>query len=91
MLGTRSLSALSLLLADKPYLMGDRACGLDATVFGALAGLLTPFFDSPLRRRALTFTNLVAYVDRLMTDYYPDYPWQPLLRSAAPARETVSA
>ena len=78
MLGTRSLSALSLLLADKPYVMGDRPCGIDATVFGSVAGLLTPFFDSPLRRRALTFANLRAYVDRMMAQYYPDHRWQPL-------------
>jgi glutathione S-transferase len=77
-LGTRSLSALSLILADNPYLMGHRPCGLDATAFAAVAGLLTPFFESPLRQRALQFQNLVGYVDRLMARYYPEHPWQPL-------------
>ncbi len=77
-LGARSLSALSLILADHPYLMGGRPCGLDATVFAALAGLMTPFFDSPLRQRALQFVNLAAYVDRMMTRYYPQHPWQKL-------------
>lgn len=78
MLGSRSLSALSVLLADKPYLMGDRPCGTDATAFAALVGLMTPFFDSPLRRRAMQFSNLTAYADRLMIQYYPDHPWQRL-------------
>jgi len=77
-LGTRSLAALSLMLADKPFLMADRPCGLDATTFAALAGLLTPFFASPLRQRALAYDNLVRYVDRLMTRFYPEHPWQPL-------------
>ncbi len=77
-LGARSLSALSLILADHPYLDGGRPCGLDATVFAALAGLMTPFFDSPLRQRALQFVNLAAYVDRMMTRYYPQHPWQKL-------------
>ena len=48
-LAVRSLFALSVQLGDKPYLMGDTPCGTDATAFGALAGILTPFFDSPLR------------------------------------------
>jgi glutathione S-transferase len=74
-LGDRSLSALSLLLADKPYLMGDRPRGLDATAFGALAGVLTPYFDSPLRRRAEGYANLVAYVERMMGLYFPEHAW----------------
>ena len=45
-LALRSLLALSVQLGDKPYLMGDKPCGIDATAFGALAGILTPFFDS---------------------------------------------
>ena len=45
-LAVRSLFALSVQLGDKPYLMGDTPCGTDATAFGALAGILTPFFDS---------------------------------------------
>ncbi len=81
-LGTRSLSALSMLLGWKPYLMGDRPCGVDATAFGVLAGLLTPFFDSPLRDRACEFANLVAYVDRMMAQYYPEHAWQPLKAAA---------
>ena len=43
-LALRSILALSVQLGDKPYLMGDKPCGADATAFGALAGILTPFF-----------------------------------------------
>jgi glutathione S-transferase len=74
-LGGRSLAALSALLGDKPYVTGDRPCGADATAFAMLAGTLTPFFDSELRRRAAALPNLPAYVDRLMKRYYPDHPW----------------
>src|SRR5712671_6236693 len=63
-LAARSLFALSVQLGDKPYLMGDTPCGTDATAFGALAGILTPFFASQLRERAEQFQNLTAYVDR---------------------------
>jgi glutathione S-transferase len=73
-LGVRSLAALSVMLDDKPYLMGVRPCGADATVFGVLAFILTPFFDWELRRRAEGFVNLTAYVDRMMAQFYPEFP-----------------
>ena len=65
-LAVRSLFALSVQLGDKPFLMGETPCGMDATAFGALAGILTPFFKSPLRQRTEQFANLTAYVDRMM-------------------------
>lgn len=81
-LGVKSLSALSMLLGWKPYLMGDRPCGVDAIAFGVLAGLLSPFFVSPLRDHASEFANLVSYVDRMMARYYPEHAWQPLKAAA---------
>jgi glutathione S-transferase len=81
-LAVRSLFALSVQLGDKPYLMGDRPCGADATAFGAVAGILTPFFDSRLRERAEQFQNLTAYVDRMMLQYYPDFAWARLPQAA---------
>jgi hypothetical protein len=42
-----------------------------------LAAALTPFFDSPLRRRAESYGNLVGYTDRLMREYYPAFRWKP--------------
>lgn len=74
-LGEKTLTALSALLGDKPYLMGTRPCAEDATAFAALAGLLTPFFDSPLRNKAETYPTLVAYTGRMMAQYYPEHPW----------------
>jgi hypothetical protein len=56
--------------------MGERPCGTDATAFGAMAGILTPFFSSKLRERAEEFENLVSYVDRMMLQYYPEFAWK---------------
>jgi glutathione S-transferase len=79
----RSLFALSVQLSGRPYLFGDKPCGADATAFGALAGTLTPFFDSKLRERTELFQNLTAYVDRMMLQYYPDFAWTPVREAAA--------
>ena len=81
-LAVRSLLALSVQLEQKPFLVGEKPCGLDATAFGALAGILTPFFESRLRDRAEQFPNLTAYVDRMMAGYYPDFAWTPQRQAA---------
>ena len=72
-LGEKSLDALSQILGTKRFLMGDQPVAVDAVAFAMLAAILTPFFDSPLRRRAERFANLVAYQGRLMRRYYPDF------------------
>lgn len=81
-LAVRSLFALSVQLGDKSYLMGSKPCGVDATAFGMLAGILSPFFESALRERAEGFPNLTAYVDRMMGNYYPEFAWTPLRQAA---------
>jgi glutathione S-transferase len=82
-LALRSTLALSVQLGDKPYLMGEKPCGMDATAFGALAGILTPFFSSRLRDGVQEFENLSAYVERMMRQYYPDFAWAvPAFRSS---------
>jgi glutathione S-transferase len=75
-LGEKTLSAVSTLIGDEPYLMGARPCAEDATVFAGLAGVLTPFFDMELQRKAATYPNLVAYTARMMQQYYPEHPWK---------------
>lgn len=85
-LGVRDLDALSVMICDKPYLFGDRPCGADATVFAMLAAVLTPYFESELRRQAEDFPDLVRYVDRLMGQFYPGFAW-----SAPAAAEAFAA
>ena len=45
-------------------------------MFALLAYMLTPFFESELRRQAEAFDNLVSYVDRMMAEFYPAFAWQ---------------
>lgn len=74
-LGGRSIDTLAQLLGDKPCFMGESPSGVDATAFGVLAAVMTPFFDTPLRRAAEARPNLVAYVARMMQRYYPGHAW----------------
>jgi glutathione S-transferase len=75
-LGGRSLDSLSALLGDKPYVMGEAPSGVDATAGAMAASVLTPFFTGPLRKRAERHANLIAYADRMLTQYYPEYAKQ---------------
>src|SRR6202000_1721048 len=54
-LALRSILALSVQLGDKRYLMGDKPSAVAAPAFGALAGILTPFFASRLRAQVGQF------------------------------------
>jgi glutathione S-transferase len=83
-LGVRSLAAIAAVLGEKPYLFGARPCGADAAVFAMLAAILTPFFQGELRRRAEGFGTLVAYVDRLMARFYPEFAWDVETNGRAP-------
>jgi glutathione S-transferase len=72
-LGDRSLAALSTLLGDRPFLFGDAPSAVDAIAFAMVVSVATPFFDGPLTRAARGYTNLMAYGERMMTRYYPDF------------------
>jgi glutathione S-transferase len=71
----RAFEAVETLLGDKPYLFGDKPCGADAMAFACLAGIMTPHFETPARDLALTYPTLVAYVERMMGRFYPDFAW----------------
>lgn len=72
-LAGRSFAALSEILGDHAYITGERICGADATLFAGLAAVLTPFFDTPVRDALLRHENLVAYVERMMARFYPEF------------------
>ena len=72
-LARRDLAAIAAILGDSPYLMGEAPHGADATVFGAVAACLSRVFETPVRAAAESHANLVAYRDRLMKRFYPDF------------------
>lgn len=72
-LGKRSVSALAALVGGKPFLMGAAPSAVDATAFAMTASLMATPFTSGLKNHGQSFANLVAYRDRMMGEYYPDY------------------
>lgn len=69
-LAIKDIDALAALLGDKPYLMGAKPCGADATVFAFVTALMTPELKSPIISSALAHRNLVAYRDRILRSYF---------------------
>lgn len=72
-LAARCIDALSRVLGDNRYLMGDQVCGADATAFAFIAGALPELFESPLQRQLAETANLVAYHDRMRAEFFPAF------------------
>ncbi len=72
-LGKRAIDALADFLGSKPFLMGEQPCGADAAVFSMVAGVLCEGFDTPLLEHAQARCELVAYRDRGLGRWFPDF------------------
>jgi glutathione S-transferase len=72
-LGRRDVAALSAILGDKPFLFGPAPCGADATVAAFAIASLSTLFVTPVREAAESHANLVAYVQRALKRFYPDF------------------
>jgi len=69
--GEQDVRALSAQLGEKDFLLGDRPASIDATVYGALHGILDCTLDTPLKVAAQARANLRAYVDRVTERLFP--------------------
>ncbi len=71
-LAEKDFAAAASILGDKPYLLGDRPCGFDATCYGFISSALVPLFDHPTVAPARQHDNLVAYCERMRAQYFPE-------------------
>lgn len=69
-IGRRDIGALSDILGDKPYFMGDRPSEIDAVAYGQLANIIVPPIDSPVKDEAMKRSNLPAFVARVREKYF---------------------
>lgn len=65
-----TLRSLSLLLGDKPWMMGERPCTLDAVVFASVAQVTLIELDNDLSRLARHYDNLQQYCTRINSAYF---------------------
>jgi glutathione S-transferase len=77
----QDFEALDLLLSDKPYVMCERICSVDATVYGLLCSVYYPDFDTPLKAIALGHPRLVAYCDHITSIFFPDYSRERVIKA----------
>lgn len=70
-IGVRDVGAVAGFLADKPFLIGEQPCSLDAVGYAFLANLLWAPVDSPIRDALRERANLVAYCERMKARYDP--------------------
>jgi glutathione S-transferase len=68
--GIADIAAVAAQLGERPYVMGYTPSSADATVFGFIAALDVPSFDTPLRAELHRHPNLVGYVARLQARYF---------------------
>ena len=69
----RAIDAIAATLGDKPHLMGARASGASATVFAVLLGRLNRTFETLIRPAVEQRSNLAAYCDRMLRQYYREF------------------
>ena len=77
------IATLDVLLGAKPYMMGERICSVDATVYGILSAIYYPDFATPLKKIAVGHPNLAAYCDRITARYFPDFGREASTQSAS--------
>jgi len=71
-LARRLVQNFEALLGDKPYLMGDRPCGADATAFAFISAAAVDVFDSPLKDMIESAPSVLAYRDRGAAQWFPN-------------------
>ena len=70
--GKSDLDALSELLGDQSYFLGDRPSSIDACVFGFLGVSLYVAGDNPLYQYGASLQNLMRYCERMRLRYFPE-------------------
>jgi glutathione S-transferase len=70
-LGRADLDALSGLLGDKPFFLGDDPRSIDASAYAFLGVILWAPPENPLQTHMKSRANLVAYCERMKARFYP--------------------
>ncbi len=72
--GREDLNALSTLLGEHLYILGDQPTSVDATTYAFLWQIVNARYTSQLKNAAQEHMNLVSYVQRLEEKWFSDDP-----------------
>jgi glutathione S-transferase len=72
LLVNKAITATAQVLGDRRYLMGEQPCGADATAYAFASSALCKIFDSRIRGEVEKHSNIVAYVERMEKQYFPE-------------------
>jgi glutathione S-transferase len=82
-MGRADIDALATWLGDREWFIADHPTKTDASAFGLLATTIRSPLPTPVCEYARTKSNLVAFVDRVLTRFFPEH--------SKPAREQSAA
>ena len=69
-LAQKAIDSLAGIIGDNKYLMGNKVCGADGTVFSFISALSCQHFETPIIGMVESHKNLVAYRERMNKDWY---------------------
>lgn len=69
-MASEAIQAIATLLGKQPYLLGSRPHSIDATAYGLLANILYSPLDTPLKKYAQQYPNLIVYCHRIKEKYF---------------------
>jgi glutathione S-transferase len=72
-MGRADVDALVALLGDQSWFFGDAPVKADASAFGLLAATIKSPLQTPVCSYARAQPTLVAYVDRALTHFFPEF------------------
>lgn len=67
------LNAVELMLGNQRFFLGDKPCGVDATVFAFVLAGGCRHFNSPIVDYIQSRPKLMGYVERMKSIYFPDF------------------
>ncbi len=67
-----NIDAISVMLGDRPFYLGDEPTSIDATLYGFLVQLIWVPWDGDLQTQARGHRNLVEYCHRMQKRYFPE-------------------
>lgn len=72
-LGRRGVDAVSDILGDRKYMLGDTVSLADASVYAMLHPMRSEMFETPMVAYIEAKKPLAAYLDRMTAEWFPDF------------------